>query len=514
MHGGEERPMEDPEKMAENQKSGSPVINGERLRRLFDGVNAFGRLDEGRGFDRRALSDADMEARRWFAAQMEDSGLTVRWDGAGNVFGRFGRGDGAVVMAGSHLDTVPGGGAFDGALGTCVALESVRAMQDAGLEPASPIEIVVTSDEEGRFGGMLGSQAIAGQISSGWIARAVDADGVRLADAMLAQHLHPGALADAAREPGSIKAFLELHVEQGPVLEKAGEAIGIVERVTGICDWQITLNGVANHSGTTPMDARSDAFAGLAEIAATIASIIRIVGGENSRVTVGKVDILPNSPHTIPAKAVFSLDIRDTSERVMRAIAAALRALVARVAEARGLEATIDETSWLSPVELDPELVRIVEEEASRLDLTYRRMASGAGHDAQTMQSFCPAALIFVPSRNGISHAPEEATDWADVEKGARLYLAALMRFCAMPARELVALSPEATAAVPAPAVMPAAAAMPAAVAGSADETGEERRPESDEGVPAEDRKRPLMAEDEDIDFDFDLDEIAIEDEK
>ena len=252
-------------------------------------------------------------------------------------------------------------------------------------------------------------------------------------------------------------------------------------------------------------------FAGLAEIAATVPSIIRIVGGENSRVTVGKVDIFPNNPHTIPGKAVFNLDIRDTSERVMRAIAAALRALVERVAEARGLEASINETSWLSPVELDPELVAIAEEEARRLDLKYRRMPSGAGHDAQTMQSFCPAALIFVPSRGGVSHAPEEFTDWADVEKGAELYLSALRRFCEMPARQAPALPLAATAVAPVAPVEAAARRPPSA-------TRQRRRRPPLRTTASRPRRGsrapPRPRQDDEIDFDFDLDDIAGDEER
>ncbi len=480
------------------KKDNSPVVDSERLRRLFDGVNGFGQLGEGGGFDRRAFSDADLEARRWFAAQMEEAGLSVRWDGAGNVCGRFGEGDGPAVMAGSHLDTAAAGGAFGGTLGACVALESVRALQDAGVNPSCPIEVVATSDAEGRFGGTLGTLAITGQASEDWIARAVDGDGVTLCDAMTEQHLHPAAIGDAARDPGSVKSFLELYVEQGPVLEAAGEAAGVVEAVSGLCEWRITLDGTANHAGTTPMDRRADAFAGLAEVAATIPAIIRIVGGEDTRVTVGKVDIHPNEPHTVPGRAAFSLDIRDTDERAMRAITAALRALVDRVAGARGLAASIQERTWLPPAGLDPELAAIVEEEAAGLGLGCRRMTSGAGRDARTMQAFCPAALILVPSRDGVGHAPEEQTEWAAVEKGAALYLRTLLRLCDLPARET-------------PGEPVAVAATAAAPAGLAAETGEEGAvSQPDDATSRKAAKADEASGEGDIDFDFDLDDIAV----
>ncbi|HET7411619.1 MAG TPA: Zn-dependent hydrolase [Pararhizobium sp.] len=406
----------------------SPRINSERLRALLDGVNAFGHSAGTGGFNRPAFSDADMAVRRWFAGQMKEAGLVVRRDGAGNLFGRLGGEGGPVVMIGSHLDTVPEGGAFDGALGACIALESVRALRDAGIEPAIPIEVVATSDEEGRFGGMLGSQAIAGQIDHAWIEQAVDADGLRLSEAMAAQGLDPLAIPNAARPAGMIRAFLELHVEQGPVLEAQRKSVGIVEAVSGICHWQVTLVGRANHSGTTPMDMRSDAFAGLAEIAAMIPTVIRDTGGEQSRVTIGKVRLFPDHPHTIPGRAVFNLIIRDVDEDIMQAMASVFRDLIGRISGKHRLEASIDEMSWLAPAALDAGIASILETEAKRLGLAYMRMPSGAGHDAQTMQAICPSALIFVPSRAGISHAPEEWTDWADIENGAALYLATLCR--------------------------------------------------------------------------------------
>lgn len=403
-------------------------INLERLRTLLDGVNAFGRSAETGGFNRPAFSDADMAARQWFCEQMRISGLSVRRDGAGNLFGRFGPPEGPVVMAGSHLDTVRNGGGFDGALGVCVALESVRAMREAGFKPALAIEVVATSDEEGRFGGMLGSQAIAGRIDRAWIENAADAGGVKLSRAMAAQKLDPMLILDAAWSPGLIRAFLELHIEQGPVLEARRETVGIVESVSGICHWQVTLTGVANHSGTTPMDMRADAFAGLAEIAAAIPAVIAEAGSPEARVTIGRVRLFPDYPHTIPGKAVFNLIVRDTDEAGMEAMEGAFRALMAEVAARHGLRLAVADMGRLAPVALDPRIAALAETEARRLGLACSRMLSGAGHDAQTMQSVCPSGLVFVPSRAGISHAPEEWTDWADIEKGAALYLAVLCR--------------------------------------------------------------------------------------
>lgn len=404
-----------------------PAISLPRLRALLEGINGFGYNPETGGYNRIGFSDADMAAREWFKAQMAEDGLEVRTDAVGNLFGRYGPANGACVVAGSHLDTVPEGGAFDGSLGTAVALESVRAIREAGIEPKTAIEVVSTADEEGRFGGMLGSQAMIGRATKEWIEAASDADGVRLADAMRAQGFLPENAARALRDPSGVKAFLELHIEQGPVLEKEGAAIGIAEAVSGVCNLAVRFRGVANHSGTTPMEGRRDAFAGLVELAAAVPRIIAEHGTRFSRITIGKLEIHPNFPHTIPGAADCVINIRDTDIDAMREMAEAVRRIAADSARTRGLELEIEEKSWLTPVQLDRELVAMMARQAEALGLEYRIMPSGAGHDAQTMQSLCPSALIFVPSRGGISHSPDEWTDWKDIERGANLYLAALM---------------------------------------------------------------------------------------
>ncbi|MGP1396696.1 MAG: Zn-dependent hydrolase [Inquilinaceae bacterium] len=405
-----------------------PVINIGRLRRSLDGVNTFGFNALTGGFNRVGYSDADMAVRDWFAGQMAAAGLRVSRDAVNNLFGRFGPADRTCIMAGSHLDTVPEGGAFDGSLGVCVAFECVRAMMDADVEPKTAIVVVSTAEEEGRFGGMLGSQTIAGAVTRDWIARASDSDGVALTEAMRAQGLDPFAAPGAAWRPGAIRAFLELHIEQGPVLERSGIPIGVVHGVSGVCNLHIRFKGVANHSGTTPMDMRADAFAGLAAFAADIPALIAEVGTAQSRITVGKVDLEPNVAHTIPGAAEFSIVIRDPSDDVMRRLRAAAEARIAIAAEVHELTVSCEEKSWLPPVALDAGLHALLRGEAERLGIACLDMPSGAGHDAQTMQSVCPSGLIFVPSRDGISHAPQEWSDWADIEKGANVMLAALMR--------------------------------------------------------------------------------------
>jgi len=403
------------------------VVDLARLRADIEALAEIGTISGRPGINRPSFSAEDMAGRRFFMERCVEAGLATALDAVGNVVARWEAGSGPPVMAGSHLDTVPDGGVYDGPLGCCAALEAVRVMQSAGISPARPIEVVATADEEGRFGGMLGSQALTGQVDPAWLQRAVDAEGIRLVDAMRARGLAPERHAEVARPPGSVHAFLELHIEQGPILEKAGLEIGIATGVSGCFNWTVTLTGVANHSGTTPMQLRRDAFAGLAAFAGRIPSIIADMGGDQARLTIGKVELEPNFPHTIPGRATFSIIGRDTDETVMRAMAEACRRELDSAVRAHGLDLTIREESWLGPVALDPEVARTLEAESRKLGYRTTTMPSGAGHDAQTMQHLAPSGLIFVPSVGGISHAPEEYTPWPDVERGANLLLHGIM---------------------------------------------------------------------------------------
>ncbi len=408
-----------------------PIVP-DRLEADLEAVNRLGQRDEATGINRLSFSDADMAGRRWLMDRLSDAGLTARMDGVGNVFGRWEPVNPAdrvrpVVLAGSHLDTVPRGGPFDGTLGVCAALEAVRALQDAGFAPRRPVEVLATADEEGRFGGMLGSQAICGEVDAAWIATAQDDRGVTLAEAMRGQGLDPETAAAAAvRDMAGVAVFLELHVEQGPVLERAGLQAAVVDGVSGVFNWTVRLLGEANHSGTTPMDGRRDAFRGLADFGAAIPRVLAQGGGPESRLTVGKVTLRPNFPHSIPGVAEFSVIGRDPEAATMRALAAECWAALAEAAEAHGLTLAVEERSWLDPVRLDPAVAGTLLELAADQGLAVRTMASGAGHDAQTFARHCPSGLIFVPSVGGISHAPEEWTDRADIEQGTALLARAM----------------------------------------------------------------------------------------
>ena len=401
-------------------------IDPARLLHLFDAINGFGRNPVTGGYDRPAFGEADMAVRRFFLETMERDGLETRMDAAGNVFGRIGPAGMPAVMIGSHLDTVPSGGAFDGALGCAAALECARTIWSSGLSLARAIEVVATADEEGRFGGMLGSQAMAGALPPGWADAATDPDGVRLADAMRGAGLDVADLASAARPPGSVHAFLELHIEQGPVLEAAGCPVGIATAVSGCTVLDARLVGIANHSGTTPMDMRRDAFVGLARLGAALPGLAGTVGGRDSRLTIGQIALSPNAAHTIPGEAQATVIVRDVDAALMARLSAEVGALSRSIAAEIGLEATVREKSSLAPVSLDADLAALLAAEAARRGIDALPMPSGAGHDAQTMAAICPSALVFVPSRGGISHAPGEWTSWADIERGVSVLCGAL----------------------------------------------------------------------------------------
>lgn len=390
-----------------------------------------GRSGEDRGIYRMAFTDADMEGKRWLLNRIEEAGLETASDGAANIFGKvIPEGDAAErasILMGSHIDTVPCAGSLDGSLGVVVALECLRTLRQSGIELKRPLEMVAFSDEEGRFGGMFGSQAFCGLISPDTLHHK-DLDGIELGDAMLRQGLDPIKALDAARPRESVEAYIELHIEQGPVLDRTKTAVGIVENITGLFKWQVRFHGDANHAGTTPMEMRNDAFMGLADFAHELPRIIDENGSERSRATIGKAEILPGSANTVPGLVEFSLDVRDTDAEVLKELGLASQKVLAAIARRRGLRVEHESLSCIDPVACDPEIVRSFSEEAERLGLKSIHMPSGAAHDAQILGGLTRMGMLFAPSRGGKSHTPEEWTAWEDVEAAANLALHTLLR--------------------------------------------------------------------------------------
>ena len=400
------------------------------VQRIEDDLMAlarFGYNETDKGIYRQGFSDVDMEARQWLMAKMTDMGLDVRMDGAGNVLGRYGPADRPAVMVGSHLDSVPAGGIFDGALGVVAGLECVRTIMENDIALDYPIEIVATSEEEGRFGGMLGAQALAGCLTLDWLESARDSGGVLLKDAMAAQGLNYRDALHAYRDGTNLKAFIELHVEQGPVLEIQKKSIGVVEGISGVFKWMVRLIGKADHAGTAPMDMRSDAFLGLADFAHEIQRIIDEEGTDKSRITIGHVELKPGFPHTVPGEVDFTIVGRDLDHEVMKGLANACSRVLSAIARRHRLKFEYEQMSWLEPQYCGESVVSLIEEKTKARGYSYARMPSGAGHDVQFLANVTQAGLIFVPSVKGVSHAPDEWTHWVDVERGANVLFDCLL---------------------------------------------------------------------------------------
>tara|TARA_B100000378_G_scaffold204127_1_gene167460 strand:+ start:16122 stop:17429 length:1308 start_codon:yes stop_codon:yes gene_type:complete len=416
-----------------------PRIDIGRVEGDINAIARFGFNEEDRGVYRQGFSPEDMAARQWLRGRMGELGLDHRMDGAGNVIGRYdpdgaGADKPAIVIA-SHLDSVPAGGIFDGVLGVVAGLEVIRTMKDAGVKPNYPIEVIATSEEEGRFGGMLGAQAMTGNLTREWLEGAADEHGLALKDAMADAGLDYLQALHAYRRPETLHAFLELHVEQGPVLDTENTTIGVVEGISGVFKWMVKLKGKPDHAGTAPMHLRSDALMGMVDFAHEIPRIIDEEGTDKSRITIGHVALKPGFPHTVPGEADFTIVGRDLDEEVMKRLADSCRKVLESISRRHGLKFDYEQMSWLAPAYCDEGIVATIERNAKALDYSYKVMPSGAGHDVQFFTALTRTGLIFVPSVGGISHAPDEWTHWTDVERGVQLLCNCVMELACAPER-------------------------------------------------------------------------------
>ncbi len=405
------------------------MIKVERIRKDLETLAQF-TATPGAGVTRMAFSPEERQAREYLQREMEAIGLEVYTDAVGNLFGRRAGKDpeAPVVMIGSHIDSLKNGGPFDGAAGVVAALEIARALQDMGKETVHPIEVVVMTEEEGgRFGsGLFGSRAMVDGISQEELTGTFDEERISKAEAMKAFGLDPDKVREAVRKPGSVKAFLELHIEQGPVLESTGTKIGIVESIVGIRTFFVTIYGSADHAGTTPMNMRRDALVAASRVITAIDGIAR-EAGENTVGTVGSIQVKPGSNNVVPAEVRFSIDLRDGDNEVIERATAKIKQVLAEVCEAANLTYTWEEALSVPPVATEAKIIDIVAEAAQRKNISFRMMPSGAGHDAMVMARLAPVGLLFVPSRDGKSHCPEEWTDYEDIALGAELYLDAVL---------------------------------------------------------------------------------------
>ncbi|MEJ2566283.1 MAG: Zn-dependent hydrolase [Gammaproteobacteria bacterium] len=407
---------------------GELQINSKRLHEDLDALAQIGRHED-YGIYRMSFSPGDKAGRDWLRRRISDSGLALHQDGAANISARLNWDDQTpCVMAGSHIDTVPGAGHLDGALGVVCALEALRVLQEQDITLRRPLEAMAFTDEEGRFGGMFGSQAVTGLVTPEYLHNACDLDGVTLTAAMAEHGLDARDALHAQRPPGSIHAYVELHIEQGPVLDRKGASIGIVDAITGLFKWEITLSGAANHAGTTPMNMRNDAFQGLAEFAGAIDRVLEEYGSPRSTATIGRVELIPGAANVIPGQVIFSLDVRDADQAILDMLAEAFQRSLAAIARRRGLMFEFAVLSELAPVRCATQVIQAVEQSVEAAELSATHLTSGAAHDAQVIAGIAPAGMIFVPSKEGRSHSAAEWTAWADIEAGANTLLNTVRR--------------------------------------------------------------------------------------
>lgn len=375
-------------------------------------LRQFGASGVGKGVVRPAYSEADMAARDWLSEEMADAGLAPRFDAMGNLFGLAA---GPSLLLGSHSDSQPTGGWLDGALGVVAALEIARAARETG-GPA--ISVVSFQDEEGRFGVTTGSAVWAGGLSLPEADALRDHDGVLLSDARAVMQSRAGPDVDPAQFTG----FIEMHIEQGPTLDAAGEQIGVVTDIVGIRDQVITLRGQQNHAGTTPMALRRDAFQGLSAFNTRLSDRLQNVVTPQSVWTIGHVSLSPNASSIVPGTARFSMQWRDGDVDRLGRMQAVIHEALYEVAEDMQLEVEMGSLLGLEPVAMDADLRARLETAADAVAPgRWRRMPSGALHDATNVARVLPVAMVFVPSINGISHAFEEDTADADLVAGLRV---------------------------------------------------------------------------------------------
>lgn len=399
-------------------------VNGARLNATMEHMKTFGRAASG-GSERVAFSEANRAALSWLAALMSESGLTTHIDVAGNLVGRrAGRVAGlAPIVSGSHVDTVPDGGHYDGVVGVMSAIEVARTLDEAGRILDHPLEIIVWSNEEG---GKTGSRSFNGSVAQGEfdlesLGERTIGDGIRFLGG------NPESLATNVRRPGDISSYVELHVEQGGFLDAEKTPIGVVQGIVGIRRWNIAIDGFANHAGTTPMDRRQDA---LYAAAILITDVRRIITAEPGRQvgTIGRIEAFPGAPNVIPGRVAMSLEIRDLDMGRIDSLFRRVRDAASRIGEQTNTQIAFEQY-YESPAAItDKGIKRMVRDSAEALGLRSTDMPSGAGHDAQSLKDIAPIGMIFVPSQGGISHAPAEFTSEEQITSGANVLLQTIVR--------------------------------------------------------------------------------------
>lgn len=403
--------------------TGAPLhVNGERLNGWLTAFDSIGRTAG--GINRTAYSEADLAGRAFTLDLFRQAGLSPRLDAGGNIFGRVAGSQDSLppILIGSHVDSVTNGGNFDGPVGTFGAIEVARTLRERKVRLRHPVEVVCFQNEEG---GTIGSKVATGLLKAAELDN-VARSGKTIRDGIALIGGDVSRLATAARKRGDIACYIELHIEQGGLLEKAGRQIGVVEGIVGLRWSEVTITGMSNHAGATPMDQRQDAMLAAAKFTIAVNDAVR---GEPGRqvATVGRVNVTPNTTNVIPGEVVLTVDLRDLDAAKITRFQATFEALGQSIGTATGTSFRFRELVSSVPAVADAQVMNWIEGSARALSLTSQRMPSGAGHDAQEMAHIAPMGMIFIPSVGGISHSPKEFSRAADITNGADVLLNAVI---------------------------------------------------------------------------------------
>ncbi|MBC7827617.1 MAG: Zn-dependent hydrolase [Chitinophagaceae bacterium] len=399
-------------------------VNGSRLENRILELAKFGRNVNGQGY-RVAFSSGDIEGRAWLFELMKNAGLETRRDEAGNIIGRRkGKNNSFKPIAfGSHIDMVPDGGNYDGTLGSLSALEAIEVLNEQKIITNHPLEVIVFADEEGS---MVGSKAIAGLIDPGMLTQISHA-GLTISEGVRSIGGNPDLIANCKRNKGDIHAFLELHIEQGGILEFENLQVGVVEGIVGIDHWEVTVEGFANHAGTTPMNIRQDALLAASKLVIAVNEVITGVKGSHVG-TIGKIEAFPGAYNVIPGKVMMGLELRDLSTEKIELLFRNIEKRAETIEHNSKTKITfVRQPSVSKPALTEKSLQQLINKSALGLSLTTKFMQSGAGHDSQNIAQIAPVAMIFVPSVGGISHSPKEFTNTADMTNGANVLLQTIL---------------------------------------------------------------------------------------
>jgi len=395
----------------------------ERIKNDIENLREFN-ATPGKGLTRFSLTEEDRGARNYLKNELQKLDVEIYEDAAGSLVARR-EGtdkDAPVVMIGSHFDSVKNGGHFDGPAGVIMALEILRVMDENNVKTKYPIEFVAMIEEEGgRFGGgVFGSRAMTGQVDYQELLDFKDAEGISMAQAFEDFGFDPTKIEEAKRDPEELKAFIELHIEQGPVLETEAKDVGIVDFIVGINQIRVKVEGRADHAGTTPMEMRKDALSSAAEVISEIKNYA-LEAGNGTVATVGTLAVKPGAANIVPAEVEFSVDIRSKKLNCIEEVRAKIDQALADIKSEYAVDYSVQNMLMVEPVELSQQIFNTFKSESKRLGFNSKEMISGAGHDAMIMSAITDVGLIFVPSKDGRSHTPEEWTDYEDLQKGIEL---------------------------------------------------------------------------------------------